>query len=101
MILETRADLFAHHFIGGGMGSLISDFEGATQTAQQHSGGSGSSDMFSSALGMLQGKQSQLQNEDVDEGHMVNQHQKYYGGGGGGGGGGGRGGRGGHGVRIP
>ena len=51
------------------------------QFAQQHAGSSGDSSMFSSALGMISGKSSQLQNEDVDEDHMVNAHQSFFGGG--------------------
>ena len=65
---------------GGGIGSLISDFAGAQKTAKHHSGGSGSDDMFGNALSMIHGKQSQLQDENVNEHHMVKKHKQYYGG---------------------
>lgn len=74
---------------GGGNYGGSDDFSGAEHVAQQHAGDSGDSSMFSSALGMLSGKKQQLQNEDLDEGQAVRQHQQYYGGGNGGNNGGG------------
>lgn len=64
----------------GGGGHSSDDFSGAAQHAQSHSGSSGDSDLFSSALGLLGGKKSKLQDEDVDEDDAVKQHQKFYGG---------------------
>ncbi|KAK3709272.1 hypothetical protein LTR37_011010 [Vermiconidia calcicola] len=70
---------------GGGLGDILSDLSGIESHADNHSGTSGDRSLFSSALGMLQQRQGELQNEDVDEDHMVNSHQSYFGGGGTGG----------------
>jgi hypothetical protein len=69
----------------GGGGGYNNDFSGAEHAAQSHAGNSGDSSMFSSALGMLAGKQQHLQNEPLNEQHAVQSHQNFYGGGGGGG----------------
>ncbi|KAJ4288160.1 hypothetical protein N0V90_012177 [Kalmusia sp. IMI 367209] len=65
----------------GGGGHSSDDFSGAAEHASSHAGGSGDSDLFSTALGLLGGKKSRLQEEDVDEDDAVKQHQKLYGGG--------------------
>ncbi|OCL02062.1 hypothetical protein AOQ84DRAFT_305445, partial [Glonium stellatum] len=70
---------------GGAYGGGSDDFSSAAQHASQHAGDSGDSSLFSNALGMLSGKKQHLQNEDIDEGDAVRQHQQMYGGGGGGG----------------
>ena len=70
---------------GGGFGDILSNFSDIEQHADNHSGSSGDRSLFSSALGMIQQNSGRLQNEDVDEDHAVQSHQKYYGGGGDGG----------------
>jgi hypothetical protein len=37
--------------------------------------------MFNNALGMISNNKHQLANEDVDEQHLVQQHNNFYGGG--------------------
>lgn len=64
---------------GGGSSGSGFDFSSIESFASQHAGSTGDSSMFSSAMGMLSGKQSQLANEDVDEQHMVNAHQSFFG----------------------
>ena len=71
---------------GGGLGGLLSSLSGAEDTAQHHAGSSGDKDLFSSILSSVSGKESQLQDEDVDEEDMVNSHDSYYGSGAGTGG---------------
>ena len=68
---------------GGGYGDS-DDFSGAAHHASSHAGNSGDSNLFSSALGMLSGNKSHIQNEDVDEDDAIRQHQNFYGSGGGG-----------------
>ncbi len=70
---------------GGGMSDLLGDLTGVKQHAKHHAGQQGNSgeddSIFSSALNMLQARQGQLANEDVDENHMVQSHQSFFGGG--------------------
>lgn len=54
------------------------DYSSAAHTAAQHAGGSGDSNLFSNALGMLSGHKAQQ--EDVDEDDAMRQHQQFYGG---------------------
>ncbi|KAK5002283.1 hypothetical protein LTR16_004451 [Cryomyces antarcticus] len=68
---------------GGAYGGGSDDFSGAAHEAAQHAGSSGDSSLFSNALGMLQGGRHS-QNEEIDEGEAVRQHQQMYGGQGGG-----------------
>ena len=72
---------------GGGPGNNLNfqggahdddDYSGAMSHAQQHSYGSGNDDMFSSVLGQLSGNRQRYQDEDFDEGRMVNAHQAMY-----------------------
>ncbi|KAF2253295.1 hypothetical protein BU26DRAFT_515657 [Trematosphaeria pertusa] len=67
-----------HH---GDYGGASDNFSGAAQHASSHAGDSGDSSLFSTALGMLSGKKSKLQDEGVDEDDAVTQHRKLYGGG--------------------
>ena len=62
-----------------GQGGGDDDFSGAIHHAQQHSGGSGESSLFSNALGYLQGNKQNIANGDVDENQAVNAHQAMYG----------------------
>ena len=57
------------------------DFNSIASLAQSHSGGTADSGMLSNALSMISGKQSQLSSESVDENHLVNAHQSFFGGG--------------------
>ncbi|KAK5172325.1 uncharacterized protein LTR77_003963 [Saxophila tyrrhenica] len=71
---------------GGGFGgSILGDITGVQQHAQHHSSGHGDESLFGNALAMLQAKESNLANEDVDEEHMVKAHKSYFGSGGEGG----------------
>lgn len=67
----------------GGQSYDDDDFSGAMHHANEHSGSSGESSLFSSALGLLSGNKQNIQNEDIDERQAVNAHQAMYGGGGG------------------
>lgn len=59
------------------------DYKRAEQHAAQHSGDSGDTSLFSTALGMLSGKKQSLKDEDLDEEAAVQSHKSFYGGGGG------------------
>lgn len=79
--------------------SYSDDFSGVEQHAKKHAGKGGhghghghqqqqeSSDssedrgLFSDAVSAIQGKAGDLQNEPVDEDHMVQAHQSFFGGG--------------------
>ncbi|KAA8895595.1 hypothetical protein FN846DRAFT_784841 [Sphaerosporella brunnea] len=50
----------------------------AQRVAEQHAG-SHESSLFSSALGLLKGRESSMRHDDVDEGEYVKNHQKLYG----------------------
>ncbi|KAF2436372.1 hypothetical protein EJ08DRAFT_144509 [Tothia fuscella] len=64
-------------YAGGGGSS--DDYSSAASAAKQHAGNSGDNDLFGAVLGSLLGKKVQLQDEDVDEGDMVQQHKQMYG----------------------
>jgi hypothetical protein len=61
-------------------GSSDNDYREARETAERHAGGGGDySSLFSSALGMLSGKEGRLRHDDVDEGEYVQSHKVAYG----------------------
>lgn len=66
----------------GNYGASAPDFSGVVSHAENH-GGSGSS-FFNQAANYLQQQHGNISNQDIDQEHMVNSHQKFYGGGGGG-----------------
>lgn len=70
---------------GGGLGSILGDISGVQKHAKHHAGSSGDDGIFGNALAMLQAKEGNLANEDVDEHHMVKAHKAYFGSGGSGG----------------
>jgi hypothetical protein len=65
-------------FSGGRDDDDEDDFRTAHQEAAARAGTSGSSDMFSSILGAIGQKKSQIKDEDIDEEDAVKKHQKTY-----------------------
>jgi hypothetical protein len=63
---------------GGTIGNILGDLSGVQKHAKHHGGSSSDDGIFGQALNMLSAKQSQLAEEDVDEGHAVKAHKKYY-----------------------
>ncbi|KAG9247646.1 hypothetical protein BJ878DRAFT_491481 [Calycina marina] len=66
---------------GGGYGNE-EDLSGAQSQAEQHSGSSGDSSIFSSVLGALQGNKHSIAQQPINEEHAVQSHQQFFGGGG-------------------
>ena len=64
------------HHQGGGNND--DEFSGAMHHAQQHSGSSGDSSLFSNALGFLSGNKQNIADGNLDENHAVNAHQAMY-----------------------
>jgi hypothetical protein len=64
---------------GAAYSGATDDYSSAAQHASSHAGDSGDSSLFSTALGLLSGNKSKLQEEDVDEDDAVQQHKKMYG----------------------
>jgi len=62
----------------GGYPVHSGDYSGAQEYAERNHGGSGDSSLFSQALGMLSGKEKDLQHEDVHEEELVNSHRRVY-----------------------
>ncbi|KAI9171663.1 hypothetical protein HJFPF1_01149 [Paramyrothecium foliicola] len=54
------------------------DFRTAQEEAAARAGSSGSSDLFSSILGSIGQKKTQIRNEDIDEDDAVKKHKKTY-----------------------
>ncbi|KUL82592.1 hypothetical protein ZTR_10244 [Talaromyces verruculosus] len=65
----------------GNYGANAPDFSDVVSHAENHGGSSSS--FFSQAANYLQQQHGNLSNQDIDQEHMVNSHQKFYGGGGG------------------
>lgn len=65
----------------GNYGASGPDFSDVVSHAENHGGSSSS--YFSQAANYLQEQHGNIANQDIDEQHMVNSHQKLYGGGGG------------------
>lgn len=65
--LNNTHELTKVRYGGGGNGGDDEDLQGAARHAQEHSGGTGDSSMFSSILGSLSGNKQHLANQEVDE----------------------------------
>ncbi|KYG43462.1 hypothetical protein M433DRAFT_156736 [Acidomyces richmondensis BFW] len=65
---------------GGGY-SGPGDLSDVVHHASQQAGDSGDSSMFQNAIGMIQGRHQQYQNEPIDEQDAIRQHAAYYNGG--------------------
>ncbi len=59
--------------------SILGDISGVRQHANHHAGNSADDSIFGNALAMLQAKEGNLANEDVDEDHMVKAHKSFFG----------------------
>ncbi|GKT64454.1 beta-flanking protein [Colletotrichum tofieldiae] len=55
------------------------DYRHAANEASRHAGSHGDTDLFSSVLGALTQKKTQLRNEDIDEDDAVKKHKKFFG----------------------
>ncbi|KAK6214709.1 hypothetical protein QIS74_07728 [Colletotrichum tabaci] len=55
------------------------DYRHAANEASRHAGSHGDTDLFSSVLGTLTKKKTQLRNEDIDEDDAVKKHKKFFG----------------------
>jgi hypothetical protein len=65
----------------GNYGANAPDFSDVVSHAENHGGSSSS--YFNEAANYLQQQHGNISNQDIDQEHMVNSHQKFYGGGGG------------------
>ncbi|KAK1969421.1 hypothetical protein LZ32DRAFT_410621 [Colletotrichum eremochloae] len=55
------------------------DYRHAANEASRHAGSHGDKDLFSSVLGALTQKKTQLRDEDIDEDDAVKKHKKFFG----------------------